>query len=283
MDIDPHHPLSAAAAVANCSNASIDTVGVFGRGTPARCLPPLAPAAQSVPPGLGVTETLPVDEAIAKMASLSLHEEGLLKLYQILLVEARTSRETFDKIVLFLTRHAGTTFLKTDKIDRLDTFCCNMADRFRVTQPEPVPVALETGTEGTDNYQRSLRNTIVVQRYSAKDQINQLLLDPLIFGNMNNIVNKHNPFGKYVPEDPLTDCELIAGRWYLDTYDDLITDPLTEILLPIEMYIDKTGKNAGITSSCSEPLLLSSPLLTREARERRANSVRRLSSCPSGA
>jgi hypothetical protein len=80
--------------------------------------------------GRGVTEIHKVEDALAEMASLTIKEEGLLELYQLLIVEARTSRTTFDKMVGYLTRHVGTTFLKTDTIPRLNAFCTAMSQKF---------------------------------------------------------------------------------------------------------------------------------------------------------
>jgi hypothetical protein len=152
FEIDPQHPLASTTAL---DHVSIDSVGVFARRTRAQCYPPPPPDRRALPDGLGVTEIHKVEDALAEMASLTIKEEGLLELYQLLIVEARTSRTTFDKMVGYLTRHVGTTFLKTDTIPRLNAFCTAMSQKFKVPEPEPVPVPLETDTDGTDDYRRS--------------------------------------------------------------------------------------------------------------------------------
>jgi hypothetical protein len=84
------------------------------------------------------------------------------------------------------------------------------------------------------------------------------LLDPFLFGNLNNLVNSQNP--KYVLVG-LSDKEVLASYWYSKTYDKYITDPETQFLLPLEMYLDETGKTTGMTSYCGEPLIWVSVLL----------------------
>jgi hypothetical protein len=44
-------------------------------------------------------------------------------------------------------------------------------------------------------------------------------------------------------------------------------NPDTDFLLPIKIYINKTGKTAGITSACGEPMLVLMPLLKKWVRE----------------
>jgi hypothetical protein len=61
-----------------------------------------------------------------------------------------------------------------------------------------------------------------------------------------NLVNSQNPFGKYLPVGP-SDKEVLASYWYSKTYDKYMTNPDTQFLLPLEMYLDKTGKTAGMT------------------------------------
>jgi hypothetical protein len=46
-----------------------------------------------------------------------------------------------------------------------------------------------------------------------------------------------------------------------------IKDPTKEFLFVMDIYLDKTGKSAGITSSCGEPVIWTTPLLTSEVRE----------------
>jgi hypothetical protein len=69
-----------------------------------------------------------------------------------------------------------------------------------------------------------------------------------------------NPFGKYLPVGP-SDKEVLASYWYSKTYYKYITTPETQFLLPLEMYLDKTRKTAGMVSYYGEPLIWASVLL----------------------
>jgi hypothetical protein len=93
------------------------------------------------------------------------------------------------------------------------------------------------------------------------------LLDPILFGNKDNLVNGDNPWGKYVSSNPNNDKEVLASYWYSKTYDEYITDHDTQFLLCLEAYVDKTAKNAGLTSYAGEPFLFSALHLKKSLRE----------------
>jgi hypothetical protein len=93
------------------------------------------------------------------------------------------------------------------------------------------------------------------------------LLDPFLLGNKYNLVNGDNPWGKYISSDPTNDKEVLASYWYSKTYDKYIMDPNTQFLLCLEVYMDKTAKNAGLTSYAGEPFLLSVLHLKKSLRE----------------
>jgi hypothetical protein len=93
------------------------------------------------------------------------------------------------------------------------------------------------------------------------------ILDPFLFGNKYNLVNGDNPWGKYISSDPTNDKEVLASYWYSKTYDEYITDPDTQFLLCLEAYVDKTAKNAGLTSCAGEPFLVSALHLKKPLRE----------------
>jgi hypothetical protein len=93
------------------------------------------------------------------------------------------------------------------------------------------------------------------------------LLDPFLFGNKDYLVNGDNPWEKYVSFDPTNDKEVLASYWYSKTYDEYIMDPDTQFLLCLEAYMDKTAKNAGLTSYAGEPFLLSALHFKKSLRE----------------
>jgi hypothetical protein len=129
-------------------------------------------------------------------------------------------------------------------------------------------VTLETGTENIehpDDYECG--KEVQVPVWDFQELLMHYLLDPTLFGNKDNLVNPDDPFSKFVIADPKQSKEYLASRHYSDTYDMMVDDPTKDFLLPFEIYIDKTGKKAGITSACGEPMLFLMLLLKKSVRE----------------
>jgi hypothetical protein len=91
------------------------------------------------------------------------------------------------------------------------------------------------------------RNIVDVVCFNAKNMILDLLEDQAIFGNLANlVVNNTNPFLSYVNPRQKS-MELIDGTWYSKTISSLKSytkDPLipeVEFVLPLVLYVDKTG------------------------------------------
>jgi hypothetical protein len=85
----------------------------------------------------------------------------------------------------------------------------------------------------------------------------------VIFGNTNNLVNKTVPFGKHPGPTDGSDQEMLDSYWYCKTYDKQLSDPQTEFLFLLEVYVNKTGKTAGLQSDCGQPMTWSTPLLNQ--------------------
>jgi hypothetical protein len=71
------------------------------------------------------------------------------------------------------------------------------------------------------------------------------------------------PFGKHPGPTDGSDQELLDSYWNCKMYDKWISNPETKILFPVEVYVDKTGKTAGLQSYCGEPMTWSTPLLNQ--------------------
>jgi hypothetical protein len=80
------------------------------------------------------------------------------------------------------------------------------------------------------------------------------------------VVDAGNPWGNCISSDQ-DDKEMLASYWYSKTWDEKITNPNTQFLLCLKAYINKTGKCAGLTSYCGEPLLLSALHLKKSVPE----------------
>jgi hypothetical protein len=100
--------------------------------------------------------------------------------------------------------------------------------------------------------------------------VKSFLLDQILFGNPDNLVNSNAPFEKFIVDDPTKSKEYLASRHYSQSYDLCIDDvdgPPRQLFFAFDIYLDKSGKTAGITSSCGEPILITTLLLKSSVRE----------------
>jgi hypothetical protein len=191
----------------------------------------------------------------------------LLDLY-LILSKAGSPLYLFDEIVGFVEKHARHTFHKGVTLPHQETLIKGMQQKHNVPAPVPIPVVLENGTnEGTPEYHHRRKESVTVQAWPFEQMMQDHLLDHFLFGNKDNLVNGNNLLGKYVSSDPNNEKEVLASYWYSKTYDEYITDPDTQFLLCLEAYMDKTTKNAGLTSYAGEPFLLSALHLKKSLRE----------------
>jgi hypothetical protein len=197
----------------------------------------------STPPSLSTCFTYPVEEAIglARLPKILAKDVALVDLMKML-NDAGCPCCLFDKIVNFMECHLGTTFPAGKKIDKRETLMNRLVARFPVPEPTPVQVVLEHGYDEEGEYSRRSGDSVSVQTWDFEKMCQSYLLNPFLFGNRNNLVNSQNLFGKYLPVGP-SDMEVLASYWYSKTYDKyILTDPETQFLLPLEMYLDKTGR-----------------------------------------
>jgi hypothetical protein len=135
-----------------------------------------------------------------------------------------------------------------------------MQQKHNIPAPVPIPVVLENGPEGTPKYCHQCEESVTIQAWPFEQMMQDHLLDPFMFGNNDNLV-------KIESSDPNNDKEVFASYWYSRTYDEYIMDPDTQFLLCLEVYVNKTAKNAGLTSYAGEPFLLSALHLKKSLRE----------------
>jgi hypothetical protein len=228
--------------------------------------PPSSSQASNKTLPLGTAISLPVDDVLARMSPNTPVEDALLDLY-IMLSKAGSPLYCFDNIVGFMEKHAGHTFQKGVTLPHQENLIKKMQKKHNVPPPVPIPVVFENGTEGTPQYHHRCNEPVTVQAWPFEQMMQDHLLDPFMFGNKDNLVNGDNPWGKYVSSDPNNDKEVLASYWYSKTDNEYITAPDTQFLLCLEVYMDKTSKNAGLTSYAGEPFLLSVLHLKKSLRE----------------
>jgi len=221
-------------------------------------------------PALGTSYHRPVNEALANLPKLSSLLSAFVELYEICRKRG-VPLGMFDELVSWAEKYCNSgTFQSSRKtFPRRDSLLRTLYHLFPVPKAEGVPVSMETGNEqlAPEGYERLPRHTIVAQRWPIVSLLQEYLLDLRLFGDKRNLVNSQNPFEKYVSPNQGNDRELIAGCWYAKTYDARITDPSKQFLLVLELYLDKTGRTAGLGSYRGEPVILSSPLLNQSCRQ----------------
>ena len=121
-----------------------------------------------------------------------------------------------------------------------------------------------------DNRERFMVDLI---SYNTANQLKDLLGDTEIFSNLENlVVNPSNPFDPYVNKKAFAD-EILDGSWYRDTIErleKLPSDPFDkefEFVLPIIMYVDKTGTSMNQRYPL-EPLMMTTAIIRRSVRIR---------------
>ena len=121
-----------------------------------------------------------------------------------------------------------------------------------------------------DNRKRTL---VEVVAFNAKNMLLDLLSDQRIFGHLKNlVVNEGNPYLPYKNTSRVCD-EIMDGSWCSDTIERLKRyeqDPLkeeVEFVLPIIMYVDKTGTSMNQRYPL-EPFIFTTAVIRRKLRNR---------------
>jgi len=120
--------------------------------------------------------------------------------------------------------------------------------------PSPIAQSFHIGLEGKQpmnyNYRREHRDCVSMVFYDFVEQLNDLLNDVTIFGNMSNFlgtVDPADPFNnKPPPSGGLVD-EVHDGKWYQDTMKkcQVVANGEPFMVLPVIGYIDKTGTDVN--------------------------------------
>jgi hypothetical protein len=79
---------------------------------------------------------------------------------------------------------------------------------------------------------------VSVFRFDLRHQIKSLLAEPLFHDISCLVVNKEDPFGKFLPLNGVLD-EIQSGDWYRRTYDKIISSNLDSdfpiMVLPLKL------------------------------------------------
>jgi len=137
--------------------------------------------------------------------------------------------------------------------------------------PSPKPQSVHIGIEG--NYkvnQPGLRDSVSIVCYDFLEQVNDLLNDEALFGNIANFegtIDTADPFSnKRVPDGGLID-EVNDGKWFQETLKqcDMAANGEAYMLLPVIGYVDKTGTDVNQRNKL-EPFSFTLSILNRKCR-----------------
>jgi hypothetical protein len=67
-----------------------------------------------------------------------------------------------------------------------------MQQKHNIPAPVLIPVVLENGTVGTPEYRHPCKESVTAQAWPFE----QMMQDPFLFGNKDNLVNGNNPWGE---------------------------------------------------------------------------------------
>jgi hypothetical protein len=187
---------------------------------------------------------------------------------------------------------------KKQPIPKYATFLKHIQKRFPCTQPETIPVTLESPfddmfSEDNDcspngpqskkqkktahkisNVHNDLTyNRTEVIRFPFLKQAEDILSDHTLFSNLRNfdgVINPDDPFGMFGPTDGSLD-DIVSGEWYRNTYRQALDiqeshyprEPIC--VIPVILYMDKTGLDK-MNRIAMEPLVMMLGILNRKAR-----------------
>ena len=108
---------------------------------------------------------------------------------------------------------------------------------------------------------------IDITTFDFETMLRSLLMDSHLISDINNFdVDVQNPFSKYTNEDKRLSV-VNSGSWYNNAYNHCITDPSSEMLVPICFACDKTQIKKSGKASCW-PLLFSTTLFNQNIRNK---------------
>jgi hypothetical protein len=167
-------------------------------------------------PGLGTIISDPLDKALDRLPSLHEQESALLELNKIL--QKPHTCTTFDSVISWLEEAlCDNTFKDQSKLPRCKMLMKCLDAKFKTLLHKLVTVSLETGTgdSGINGYHQG--KTIKVPVWDFQTVVKSFLLDLILFGIRDNLINGDTPFEKFIVENP-TDCKgYLASQHYSES------------------------------------------------------------------
>jgi hypothetical protein len=146
--------------------------------------------------------------------------------------------------------------------------------RFKTAEPILNVVALETKYQQTDDEsRRGLRDEVEVIMFKFEEQLQDLLADHNLFGDLGNLVVNIGDEDKWLPYNNTTGTmfEVFDGLWYQKYAKIMVKDPATEFCLTVALYVD-TSETVTYQRYSFVPLIMSTPLLSNKCCNRKTPS-----------
>jgi predicted RNase H-like HicB family nuclease len=207
-------------------------------------------------------------EEIEGMTALTLHDKSMLALI-IHCNRTKAPKGFFDSFMSVLKKEIRLNNFQVSKADTRGTFVTRMRDLFPCPVPTFVNVPVRSGAVPLPlKMKMNASNFVRVMKFSFREQLNDLLNDFSLFGNIDNLcVNEttEDRFKLFCPTDKDILVEVLGANWYKRTGQFLSKDQ-TEFLMPLIFYADKTGTDVNQRYSL-EPWLFTLALFRRSVRE----------------
>jgi hypothetical protein len=191
-------------------------------------------------------------------------DQAMIAVYQLALIHG-TTLEFIDELFRLLKRSTKLGF-DIMKAPLRRTFMKNLRQKVGSEAP-PVPTLVPVP---------NTRSGMFLPKFNLLDQIKDLIASK-DFQILDNLVVNEDPsirFHRCITSDVDSFLEINSGRWYMDTYDQLVagggggTDEEDNCwMFPLVFYIDKTGTDS-LQRFPLEPLMFTSSVLKRRVREK---------------
>jgi hypothetical protein len=186
-------------------------------------------------------------------------------------MDANCPRYFIDKFLRILHDEITSEGFCLDSAPSRTAFVNYFTKKYPTAPPIIREIPLETDVTDVDNtlpedYRRQLGDVAQVITFDFKSQLQDLLGDKQIWGDPDNLlINKDDHFSPYCSESGSLD-DVLDGSWYSSTvYSLRIGKNSRQFVIPIILYMDKTGTNANQRHSL-EPVLFTLGVFSRKLR-----------------
>jgi hypothetical protein len=200
----------------------------------------------------------PLQEIEASDWNLSMGEDHTMTKLINICDDAGCPKYLLDKILSTIQKATVNGHFDGTRPCKRETFIKYLHAKFKVSPPKAILVPPLPNASLQNIYvMRDGHRYAMVFVFPFRKQLEDLLSDFTVFGDVSKLcVNVNDTmeelFHKFSAGPGNIYKEVMGAEWYQRTYKLLVTDPETEIVLPIIWYADKTGTDHAMC--CCYPL-----------------------------